>query len=288
MYQNYCNNYSAAATCLSKLRKKTGSAFSKFCDEQNQCSYFNFLPIESLLILPIQRMPRYKMLLEEILKHTEPDHPDLEQLQTALTKICAVNDSIDSDLKDFERRIRVQILENRFKGKVTNLVTPSRRVLREGVLRKMEGRDVALHKALLFVLFNDSLLFAAESASSDKLTFHNLLPFNRQFRVQLPSRIAVRNMFEVHSTNGSFMVLTQSTEQRDEWMESIAAAHRAYIALETVQITARTRGTAKKRKASTLFIPFDFAEKCMLKGCDTRFSFVNRRNHCSEWYVDPK
>ena len=76
MYQNYCNNYRAAATRLAELREKSSSVFSKYCDEQSRSKQFNHLSVESLLILPIQRMPRYKMLLEEIIKNTEHDHPD--------------------------------------------------------------------------------------------------------------------------------------------------------------------------------------------------------------------
>ena len=141
MYQNYCNNYSASSTRLAELRKKSSSAFSKYCDEQARSKQFNGLSIESLLILPIQRMPRYKMLLEEIIKNTEHDHPDLDQLQTALSQIAAVNDSINTKMKDFDAMKRVQNIENRFNGKVTNLVTPSRRYIREGTLCKVERKD---------------------------------------------------------------------------------------------------------------------------------------------------
>ena len=37
--------------------------------------------LQSLLILPIQRLPRYKLCLSEIVKYTEPDHPDLADLK---------------------------------------------------------------------------------------------------------------------------------------------------------------------------------------------------------------
>lgn len=38
------------------------------------------LDLESLLILPVQRIPRYIMLLKDLYRHTPPAHPDYEHL----------------------------------------------------------------------------------------------------------------------------------------------------------------------------------------------------------------
>ena len=279
MYQNYCNNYSAAATRLAALRKKTSSAFSKYCDEQSRSKQFNRLNIESLLILPIQRMPRYKMLLEEIIKNTESDHPDLEQLQTALSQIAAVNDSINSKMKDFDAMKRVQNIENLFSGKVTNLVTPSRRYIREGTLCKIERKD---DRDYLFILFNDCIIYASPSPFGDKLVFHQLLPFNELFRVQISQRVRVPNMFELHSTKESFMVYAQNKKECDEWFNDIEATYKRQRV--KLQRHNKRRGTECGRTRPIL-IPNDFADKCMMKCCDTKFSFVNRRHHCKYWFV---
>eukprot|EP01084_Bolivina_argentea_P122331 216774_1 len=185
MYQNYLNNYSGAATKLSQLRSKSSSSFSQYCDKQREESYFNNLPLESLIILPIQRMPRYKMLLEEIIKHTDISHPDLKQLKNALQKISDVNDVINSRMKEFDSRIKVQNIENRFNGKITTLVTPSRRYIREGMLCKIETKD---DQDFLFILFSDCILYASQSMIGDKLIFGNLLNFNIKFKVQQTSK----------------------------------------------------------------------------------------------------
>jgi hypothetical protein len=38
--------------------------------------------INSLLIQPVQRIPRYLLLLRELAKHTEPDHKDFANINT--------------------------------------------------------------------------------------------------------------------------------------------------------------------------------------------------------------
>jgi hypothetical protein len=45
-------------------------------------------PLESYLILPVQRIPRYQMLLSDLVKHTSPEHPDYHNLLTAQAKVC--------------------------------------------------------------------------------------------------------------------------------------------------------------------------------------------------------
>eukprot|EP01084_Bolivina_argentea_P097937 176041_1 len=158
MYQRYCNNYNAAATRLAKLRKKNSSQFSKYCNQQASMAYFNALSLEQLLILPIQRMPRYKLLLGEIIKYTEPNHPDLEQLNIAFKEISSVNIAINDRIKIFESRLEVQSIENRFSGKVNNLVIPSRRFIHQAQLCKIETKGDNEHINYLFILFNDCIV----------------------------------------------------------------------------------------------------------------------------------
>ena len=37
---------------------------------------FRFLDFDSFIVKPIQRLPKYVLLLKDLLKHTDPTHPD--------------------------------------------------------------------------------------------------------------------------------------------------------------------------------------------------------------------
>jgi len=39
--------------------------------------------LESYLVKPVQRLPKYPLLIKDLLKHTDQDHPDYENLQKA-------------------------------------------------------------------------------------------------------------------------------------------------------------------------------------------------------------
>lgn len=52
----------------------------------------NGLSLASFLIMPVQRIPRYSLLLQDMVKHTWTSHPDFQDLKEAAQKLkeCAV------------------------------------------------------------------------------------------------------------------------------------------------------------------------------------------------------
>lgn len=73
--------------------------FSGFCDERlNDPLNLKKMELMSYLIMPVQRIPRYRLLLQEILKHTPEGSPDKEELETALAKIKEVAKACDQSI----------------------------------------------------------------------------------------------------------------------------------------------------------------------------------------------
>lgn len=58
-----------------------------------------------LLILPIQRIPRYNLLLKEIIKHTWSDHQDYENLVQAQTAIHDIAEHLNEVIKKTNKLI---------------------------------------------------------------------------------------------------------------------------------------------------------------------------------------
>lgn len=51
--------------------------------------------------MPIQRIPRYVMLLSDLLKHTEPNHLDYKNISTGLNKVQGVATYINENVINF-------------------------------------------------------------------------------------------------------------------------------------------------------------------------------------------
>lgn len=87
IYSDYLVNYEPAmqkrGSLLASSRK-----YSDFLEKQMKDPLSQGMTIESLLIMPVQRIPRYRLLLEQLLKYTDEDHVQYSTVKKALDKIC--------------------------------------------------------------------------------------------------------------------------------------------------------------------------------------------------------
>ena len=68
------------------------------------------LELTAYLIMPIQRIPRYRLLLQDLLKHTPEDHPDKKNISLAADQIMAVAAHINEAIRHTENsRLLVDI-----------------------------------------------------------------------------------------------------------------------------------------------------------------------------------
>jgi len=112
--------------------------------------------LSSLLIMPIQRIPRYELLLRDFIKATPASHLDLPHLNQALAKIKSVAEQVDRSVEEYKHLEKLLAIQASFSGSSVNLVTPGRKFLKEGSLIKVCRRA---NKTRKFWLFNDILLY---------------------------------------------------------------------------------------------------------------------------------
>jgi hypothetical protein len=71
-----------------------------------------FPPASNLLLLP--RIPRYEMLLKDLLKHTDPSHVDYKNLKDASIKVVEVAAYVDEKKGEAENIYKVLELQDLF------------------------------------------------------------------------------------------------------------------------------------------------------------------------------
>lgn len=85
------------------------------------------LGLDQLLIKPVQKIPRYELLIQRLLKHTDTTHPDFELLQAAQKEVhelvvkinCTERESLEWEQQQSTLR-EVQALVEGLAGIVTN------------------------------------------------------------------------------------------------------------------------------------------------------------------------
>jgi len=130
------------------------------------------LDLMSYLIMPVQRIPRYLLLLKELLRFTGRGHPELERLQLAFNKVQKIAQHINEQQRHVENMSVLLSIQNAIDGASLkgvafgNLMAPTRRLLRTGILHKVSSGLLANFHVRRVYLFNDLLLWCETSAAA--------------------------------------------------------------------------------------------------------------------------
>jgi len=97
----YIGNYTNAADVLEELiatnSKSREDSLSKIFDYVRLLPSIHGHSLNDFLILPVQRIPRYRVLLQDLLKNTSPDSPDHAFLTTALRSVSELAENINEN-----------------------------------------------------------------------------------------------------------------------------------------------------------------------------------------------
>ncbi|KRY79708.1 Uncharacterized protein T4B_6881 [Trichinella pseudospiralis] len=92
-YTAFINNWKNARVAIRKacIAKPAFAKYLERCSREHQ----NKLNLDALLIMPVQRIPRYELLIKELVKHTSVEHPDHALLLRAGKEIHELASKID-------------------------------------------------------------------------------------------------------------------------------------------------------------------------------------------------
>lgn len=94
------------------------------------------LNLEGYLLLPVQRIPRYRLLLEELVKCSpQPAQYMGDPIDRALTEISSLATGMNEGKREAEGRRKLVQWQSRIRGKFPSpLVQPHRRLIMDGAL----------------------------------------------------------------------------------------------------------------------------------------------------------
>jgi FYVE/RhoGEF/PH domain-containing protein 5/6 len=226
---------------------------------------------ESMLILPVQRVPRYVLLLSDLMKNTDENHPDYTNITKSYEAIKSLADSIDeaigkakSRAQCIEIQSRIETLFGRKALPFPTLVEAHRVLLKESVLKKQGSSGKTVDQK--FYLFNDLLLVTPVHAEK----------FQTSLKPYYIQSITVKNLkptdlsFQILSFGESFTVFAPNMATKNEWIKMLEEA-----------ISGFKKNIPRHKLPSELaplWYPDDAAAQCMR--CDTAFGVIVRKHHC--------
>ncbi|XP_068122735.1 rho guanine nucleotide exchange factor 17 isoform X2 [Hyperolius riggenbachi] len=168
IYSAYIDNFLNAKDAV-RVAKEARPAFIKFLE---QCTRENKekQALSDLMIKPVQRIPRYELIVKDLLKHTPEDHPDHGCLLGAQRKIKQLAERINKGMRSAEEAERdtriLQEIESHIEG-MEDLPVPFRRFVRQEMV--VEVKAVGGKKDRSLFLFTDLLLCTTLKRKSGSL-----------------------------------------------------------------------------------------------------------------------
>lgn len=218
-YMPYCSNYQSALQALSKLQRKNDkfNAVVKTAQENPRC---NGLTLVSFLITPVQRIPRYELLLRELLKATHPTIPDHDDVVKALAKIKEIAAFVNEGIRSMERMSKVLQVQNQVSHfPEASLVQPSRLYVREGVfVEKLPKEDP--HSVYLF-LFNDVLLCTVKTRFAFSEYKYKYMLSLKDMTVTQANDDHIDNAFCLQTEKETIIFGAETPEQKLEWLADL-------------------------------------------------------------------
>lgn len=162
MYTVYVSNKPTADRIFNELMND--SKYSGFQAYHNECTATSpagkgaqtySMDLASVLLTPIQRIPRYRLLLLQLLKNTSATDPSMENLQKAYDQVVVLADSVNEAMRAHESRQHIMEIQQKFKLEPT-LISPSRLFVKEGMLTLVAQKEKPV--IVEAVLFNDLFL----------------------------------------------------------------------------------------------------------------------------------
>eukprot|EP00112_Aurelia_sp_Birch-Aquarium-sp1_P004336 Seg149.3 transcript_id=Seg149.3/GoldUCD/mRNA.D3Y31 product="Rho guanine nucleotide exchange factor 39" protein_id=Seg149.3/GoldUCD/D3Y31 len=165
LYSLYANNFELSNKTIEEQEKKNPD-FLAFKESQESKEEMCGLKLRALLITPIQRIPRYKLLLDTLLEKTTPDHPDYRKLHDACMEVSKVATHINECLRLHENFNKMLSIQNSLVG------DGAPRILAPGLYGNMGCRKMQMmvcerggSKDRMFFLFNDILIYAKKETT---------------------------------------------------------------------------------------------------------------------------
>ncbi|XP_076358964.1 uncharacterized protein LOC143251577 [Tachypleus tridentatus] len=221
-YTAFINNWKSAKDAI-KLTTQAKPAFQKFLEHMAR-EHKGKLTLDALLIMPVQRIPRYELLIKELLKHTPVDHPDHQPLVLAQKEVhelaVQINRMEREAFQHEQMQQKIREIEHLIEG-VMDLVQPDRTFIRydlvtiSGALNTKKERCIFLFSDLLIITSikrKSGTIRKTSSFSTSPSSFGSL----EMNKYKMLMRFSLDNLDIVKSADGSLKRTLKEVEHLEK------------------------------------------------------------------------
>ncbi|XP_061922468.1 FYVE, RhoGEF and PH domain-containing protein 2-like isoform X1 [Entelurus aequoreus] len=279
MYADYVSNFQPAMELLRTWTERSSTFRNLLHDIQSQ-DVCGSLTLQHHMLEPVQRIPRYEMLLRDYVKKMPSTHPDYEFAQRSLETISMAANHSNSALHKAESIKR--LLEIYEMVGEEDVVNPTNQFVKEGRLLKISARNTSSMERHLF-LFNNFLLCCTPKFSlvGQRLTVRSRIGVDGM-QVQQTTNEDHHYTFQVSGKEKTLELQASSEQDRDEWIQVIQdAIHEFQQKNQTFKMASKEiqaqEQTAELGRRAPRWVRDHQVTVC--KTCSESFNALTRRRH---------
>ncbi|XP_058842442.1 FYVE, RhoGEF and PH domain-containing protein 4-like isoform X4 [Acipenser ruthenus] len=219
MYGEYVKNFDQAMELL-KVWTDRSPQFKTIIQDIQKQEVCGSLTLQHHMLEPVQRVPRYEMLLKDYLKKLPQESSDRKDAEKSLEIISTAATHSNSSIRKSENLKKLlEVYE--MLGDEEDIVNPSNEFIKEGQIQKLAARNASAQERYL-VLFNNMLLYCVPKFSlvGQKFTIRNRLGIE-DLKVLETLNEDYPYTFQVSGKERTLELQASSEQDRIDWIMAI-------------------------------------------------------------------
>lgn len=280
MYTEYVKNFDTAMNTINTLYAKN-SKFAAIVEEIHSMVECESLTLQHHMLGPIQRIPRYEMLLKDYIQKLPEDSPDRQDSESALLQVSQAAAHANDSMKRIEQFKKLLEVQESIGGGI-DLVSPTREVLKEGKMVKISARTGDHQDRYLFLLSDLLLLCSPRKSMISGPQFGLRARFEvDNMQVLEGDNLVTANTFYVRDDHKSVELYTATRQEKEEWLEYLFLAIKSlYTRKSSLRVGREILRPLDSEigKKQPHMQKLENVQKCT--ECATQFSILKHKHNC--------
>ncbi|KAJ8265097.1 hypothetical protein COCON_G00141960 [Conger conger] len=235
MYGEYVKNFDRAMELVNTWMERS-SQFKAIIHGIQREPMCGNLTLQHHMLEPVQRIPRYELLLKDYLHRLPQDADDSKDAQKSLELIATAAEHSNAAIRKMERMHKLLKVYELLGGE-EDIVNPTNELIKEGHILKLSAKNGTSQDRYL-ILFNDRLLYCVPKLRlmGQKFGVRARIDVDGM-ELKETSSVNVPRTFLVSGKQRSLELQARTEEEKKDWIQAIQATiQRHEQTLETFRL----------------------------------------------------
>uniref|UniRef100_A0A8C3D2G9 FYVE, RhoGEF and PH domain containing 3 n=1 Tax=Cairina moschata TaxID=8855 RepID=A0A8C3D2G9_CAIMO len=289
MYGEYVKNFDRAMDMVNTCMQRS-SPFKDVVQNIQKQEVCGNLTLQHHMLEPVQRIPRYELLLKDYLKKLPEESPDRKDAEKSLELISTAANHSNAAIRKMEKMHKLLEVYERLGGE-EDIVNPANELIKEGHIQKLSAKNGTAQDRYLF-LFNSMVLYCVPKLRliGQKFSVREKMDI-AGLQVQEIAKQNVAHTFSITGKKRSLELQARTEEEKREWIQVIQAtiekhkqnsetfrAFNSSFSQDEDHVPDSSSDSCRKSSKSKRD-----KEKQACKSCSESFnSITKRRHHCKQ------